>query len=61
MKENYVLSDAAREARRKYQQEYRRLHPEKEKAYRVKYWENVAKKMQTELVDKIEVKQKHEV
>ena len=37
------LSEAARLARNKYQREWHRAHPEKEREYRQRYWERKAK------------------
>ena len=46
--ENCNLSDEAREARRKYQREYKRNNPDKVRAYVERYWTKKAAKLKEE-------------
>lgn len=38
------MSEKAKEARRQYQKNWAKKHPDKVKEYQNKYWENMAKK-----------------
>ena len=43
-----TMTDAAKEARRKYDREWRKNHPEAVRRYRIRYWERKAEAAEAE-------------